>query len=425
MFVDKAVVQLKAGDGGKGAVSFRHEKFIDKGGPDGGDGGDGGDIVLEASRNQNTLAAFRFQKQIKAPSGGPGSKRRKHGRSGEDRIVAVPVGTSVVDLEGKLLADLTQDGEKIIVAKGGKGGFGNAHFVSSTRQVPRVAEKGEEGEEKEVIFELKMIADVGLVGLPNAGKSTFLASVSNAKPEIASYPFTTLTPNLGVVDVGGDSSLLIADIPGLIEGASQGKGLGDEFLRHVERTGVLLHLIDAYHEDIAGAFKTIWEELKAYRIDLTKRPHIVALTKVEGLDEEIIADRVKELKKAVPKGVEITAISSQSKQNINDLLFKMRKIVEKEHQKLKKQESKKNSLPVLSISDEEAWHIKKSGKVFVVTGKKVERFAKRTDFESFHGVQRMRDIMKKMGIMHGLVRAGIEPDQTIQIGDPKIGSLEY
>jgi GTP-binding protein len=425
MFVDKAVVQLKAGNGGHGAVSFRHEKFIDKGGPDGGDGGDGGDIILEASWNQNTLAAFRFQKQIKAPAGGPGSKRRKHGRSGEDLVVAVPVGTSVVDLDGTLLADLTEDGERIIVAKGGNGGFGNAHFVSSTRQAPRVAEKGEEGEDKQVIFELKMIADVGLVGLPNAGKSTFLASVSNAKPEIANYPFTTLTPNLGVVDVGDSSSLLIADIPGLIEGASQGKGLGDEFLRHVERTGVLLHLIDAYHEDITGAFKTIWDELKAYRIDLTKRPHIVALTKVEGLDEEIIADRIKELKKAVPKGVEITAISSQSKQNISELLFKMKKIVEKERTKLKNQESKKESLPVLSISDEEAWHIRKSDKLYIVTGKKVERFAKRTDFESFHGVQRMRDIMKKMGIMHGLIRAGIEPEQKIQIGDPKIGSLEY
>ena len=276
MFVDKAVVQLKAGDGGNGAVSFRHEIYVDKGGPDGGDGGNGGDIILQASRNQNTLAAFRFHKLLTAQLGQPGSKRRMHGRNGRDLLVQVPVGTAVVDLDGKLLIDITEDGQKVIIASGGKGGFGNAHFVSSTRQAPRIAEKGELGEEKELVLELKMIADVGLVGLPNAGKSTFLASVSNAKPEIASYPFTTLTPNLGVVDVGDNSSLLIADIPGLIEGASEGKGLGDDFLRHVERSGVLLHLVDAYNDDVQIAFKTIYEELKAYKIDLTKRPQIVA-----------------------------------------------------------------------------------------------------------------------------------------------------
>ena len=210
MFVDKVLVQVKAGDGGDGAVSFRHEIYVDKGGPDGGDGGDGGDVIFQASRNQNTLAAFRFQKLVKADSGKAGSKQRKHGRSGADSIVQIPVGTSVVSQQGEVLADLTQDGQKVIVARGGKGGFGNAHFTSSTRQVPRVAEKGEEGDELELVLELKMIADVGLVGLPNAGKSTFLASTSNARPEIADYPFTTLTPNLGVVDIGDSSSLLIA-----------------------------------------------------------------------------------------------------------------------------------------------------------------------------------------------------------------------
>lgn len=425
MFVDKVLVSLKAGDGGDGAVSFRHEKFIDKGGPDGGDGGDGGDIILEASRNQNTLAAFRFQKRLQAEHGKPGFKRRKHGKSGENLLVQIPVGTTVLSTDGKVLADLTQDGQRAVVAKGGKGGFGNAHFVSSTRQVPRVAEKGEPGDEKELVLELKMIADVGLVGLPNAGKSTFLASVSNAKPEIANYPFTTLTPNLGVVDLGKNSSLLIADIPGLIEGASRGKGLGDEFLRHVERTGVLLHLIDAYHDDIAAAFKTIQGELKAYKVDLTKRPQIVALTKVEGLDDEITADRIATLKKVVPKGIEVTAISSQSKQNIKDLLYKLKVKVDAERAKQHAKEESKAKLPVLTISDEEAWKIEKTDKGFVVTGKKIERFARRTDFDSYHGVQRLRDIMKKMGIMHGLLRQNIEPGAKIIVGNPDIGTLEY
>lgn len=425
MFVDKVIVKLKAGDGGNGAVSFRHEKYIDKGGPDGGDGGNGGNIIFQASRNQNTLAAFRFQKELKATPGQAGSKRRKHGRSGEDLVVQIPVGTSIIDNTGKILLDLTEDTQKALVARGGKGGFGNAHFISSTRQAPKVAEKGELGEELELTLELKMIADVGLVGLPNAGKSTFLASVSNAQPEIANYPFTTLIPNLGVVDVGDDTSLLIADIPGLIEGASNGKGLGDEFLRHVERSGALLHLIDSYNDDVGLAFKTIWNELKSYKIDLTKRPQIVALTKIEGLDDEIVNDLVASLKKVVPKTVNVVAISAQSKQNVPELLFKLRGIVAKERAKLEVVQAQKDELPILTISDEEAWHIKKTKNGFVVTGRKIERFAHKTDYENFHGVQRLRDIMKKMGIMHGLVRQDIEPGDTINIGDPTIGTLEY
>lgn len=425
MFVDKVQVNLKAGDGGDGAVSFRHEKFIDRGGPDGGDGGHGGNIILEASRNQNTLAAFRFQKRLTAEPGKPGFKRRKHGRNGKDLVVAIPIGTTVVSVDGNVLADLTEDGQKVIVASGGKGGYGNAHFVSSTRQVPRVAEKGEEGEEKELVFELRMIADVGLVGLPNAGKSTFLASVSNAKPEIADYPFTTLTPNLGVVDLGKNSSLLIADIPGLIEGASKGKGLGDDFLRHVERTGALLHLVDSYHDDIAGAFKTIQKELKSYKVDLTKRPQIIALTKIEGLDEEIIADRIKEVKKVAPKGVLVTAISSQSKQNVQELLYQLMTLVDSERAKNQEEVKKADKLPVLTISNEEAWQVEKTDKGFVVTGRKIERFARRTDFDNYHGVQRLRDIMKKMGIMHALARAKIEAGQKIIIGQPEIGRVEY
>ncbi len=425
MFVDLASVGLKAGDGGNGVVSFRHEKFIDRGGPDGGDGGKGGDIVLIASRNQNTLANFRFKKEIKADNGQPGSMRRKHGRSGEDLIIAVPVGTSVILDDGTTTADLTLDNQKFVVARGGKGGFGNAHFVSSTRQAPRVAEKGENGDELTVTFELKMIADVGLIGLPNAGKSTLLSVVSNAQPEIANYPFTTLTPNLGVVDIDNQNSLLFADIPGLIEGASEGKGLGDEFLRHVERTRVLLHLVDAYQDDIVGAYKTVLAELAAYKVDLSERPQIVLLTKIDGLDAEIIADRVSELKKVLPKNTNILPISAQSKLGLKDLLFAVKKLVSKIQFEAKADENTKDTLPILTIPIVDAWKVTKTKDGFVVTGKKIERFAVRTEFTSFHGQQRLRDIMKKMGIMHELRRRGIEPDAKIIIGKPAIGTLEY
>jgi GTPase len=415
MFVDKVQVQVKAGDGGDGAVSFRQEKFVDKGGPDGGDGGHGGDIIFEASRNQDTLASFRFQRRLEAESGKPGFKTKRHGRSGKELVVAVPVGTVVVDAEGKTLVDLTHDGQKAVIALGGRGGFGNAHFTSSTRQTPRVAEKGEEGEEMELTLELKMIADVGLVGLPNAGKSTLLSVVSNARPEIANYPFTTLTPNLGVVDVD-KTAILMADIPGLIEGASQGKGLGDEFLRHVERTLVLVHLIDAYQDDITGAYKTICDELKAYRVDLSGRKQVVALTKIDGLDEEIVNDRLNELKPVIPKGTKLFAISSISGQGTKELLRAVKEAVVKERAKIDKVVKKEASeVPVLTLKTEDAWKVDKTKEGFVVSGKKIERFAARTDFDNFHAVQRLRDIMKKMGIMHQLRRQGIEPEDKIII----------
>jgi GTPase len=417
MFVDVAQVKVKAGDGGKGAVSFRHEKFIDRGGPDGGDGGKGGDVVLLASNNQNTLANFRFQKEIVAPAGKPGTMRKKHGRSGQDLVVKLPVGTTVLAEDGTVLIDLTEPNQKAIIARGGKGGFGNAHFVSSTRQAPRVAEKGEAGEELTLTLELKMIADVGLVGLPNAGKSTLLSVISNAKPEIANYPFTTITPNLGVVDIDKESSLLFADIPGLIEGASKGKGLGDDFLRHVERNVMLLHLIDSYQEDIVQAYKTIQDELRAYKIDLSRRPQIVAITKVDGLDEEIVADIKAKLQKVVPKGTGIFAISAQSKQGLKELLYAIKKTVIKERKRLSEIVEEDAGLPVLTISNKDSWRVTKTGSGFMITGPKIERFAARTDFESYHGVQRLRDIMRKMGIMHELTRRGIESGDDIIIAN--------
>lgn len=423
MFVDKVQVSIKAGDGGNGVVSFRHEIYVDKGGPDGGDGGKGGDVIFVASRNQNTLAAFRFQKEIVAESGKSGSKRKRHGKSGKDLEVPVPVGTAIYDEAGNLLADLFHDGDRAVVAKGGDGGFGNAHFTSSVRQTPRIAEKGEPGEELSASLELKMIADVGLVGLPNAGKSTFLASTSNAKPEIANYPFTTLKPNLGMVDVGGETSLLFADIPGLIEGASEGKGLGDEFLRHVERTAVLVHLIDIYNESVVDAYQTIQAELKSYKVDLTKRPQIVALTKIEGFDEEMLQDRVAELRTVVPKTTKVKAISAPSKQGVSELLFEVARLVKKSREKEAAKLPGTEGLPIITMKKDDSWTVKKLDGGWKITGKKVEKFAARTDFESEHGEQRLRDIMKKMGIMNKLIKDGIEPGDAIIIG--KYGRIDY
>lgn len=423
MFVDVAQVKVKAGDGGNGIVSFRHEKFIDRGGPDGGDGGKGGDVVFVASRNQNTLANFRYQKELLAENGKPGAKRRQHGRNGKDLIVEVPVGTSVLDEKGQIAADLTSDDQRVVIAQGGKGGFGNAHFASSTRQAPKVAEKGEPGEERTFSLELKMIADVGLVGLPNAGKSTLLSVISNARPEIANYPFTTLTPNLGVVDIDSDTSLLFADIPGLISGASQGKGLGDEFLRHVERTLVLVHLIDLYQDDVSEAYKTIQAELKAYKLNLSTRPQIVVLSKADGLDADIIADIQKQLKKILPKGTQLLAVSAHSKAGISELLFAIKDMVTREKERLSREAADTNPVvPVLTISNSDSWKVTKTTDGFMVSGPKIERFAAKTDFGNYHALQRLRDIMRKMGIVHELNRQGIAAGQRIEIGGQ---SFEY
>lgn len=421
-FVDNVRVKVTAGKGGDGKMSFRHEKFISKGGPDGGDGGDGADVVLVASRNQNTLAAFRYQKEIIAEHGQSGGKSRKHGRSGKDLLVAVPVGTVATTTEGTVVADLTHDGQRAVIAQGGRGGFGNAHFVSSRRQTPKFAEKGEPGDELELRLELKMIADVGLVGLPNAGKSTLLSKLSNARPEIADYPFTTLTPNLGVVDIDKSTSVLFADIPGLIEGAAEGKGLGHDFLRHIERTAVILHLIDAYTENVAEVYQTIRAELQAYEPTMAERPEIIALTKVEGLDEEIIDDLTAQLQRVAAKDTPIYAISSQAGTNLKPLLFAIKDEVTKV--RAEQPDIVESTVPVLKLTDtSDAYEIDQDGDTFTVTGERIERFGRRTDFESEEGVQRLRDIMRRAGIMHALERQGIEPGNTIQIG--KAGSFIY
>jgi GTP-binding protein len=427
MFIDTAKVFIQAGKGGNGNVSFRREIYVDKGGPDGGDGGKGGDVIFEATENLNTLIDFRFKPELKAKDGGNGSKSNRHGRSGDDYIVKVPMGT-IVRKDGAIIADLTKHGERVVIAVGGDGGFGNAHFKSSVRQTPRIAELGEAGQVFDATLELKLLADVGLVGFPNAGKSTFLSVVSNARPEIADYAFTTLTPNLGVADID-DGSLLIADIPGLIEGASEGKGLGDAFLRHVERTAVLLHLIDAYTEDIAAAYKTIRTELANYSAELILRPEVIALTKTEGLDEDMINMQIDALRKEVGVKVEIFAISSTAHKGLVDVLRALRKKVLATRSIEEEIASSDDEIPVISLNNNQianAWVVKKDDETghFVVTGDKIEKFARRTNFDNFEGVNRLRDIMKKLGVTHELNRAGAVGDSIIEIAEKEFPLLE-
>ncbi|MBP5647758.1 GTPase ObgE [Candidatus Saccharibacteria bacterium] len=458
MFVDKARVSLKAGKGGNGAVSFRHEIYIPKGGPDGGDGGKGGDIIFRADKDTNTLIDFRFTPILEAENGKNGSGQRSAGRSGKDLIIEVPIGTCVykVNQERIFLADLVEDGQEAIIAKGGDGGFGNAHFKSSTRQTPIIAEVGEPGEEFEAELELKSMADVGLVGLPNAGKSTFLSVVSNAKPEIADYPFTTITPNLGVATID-EKDLLIADIPGLIEGASEGKGLGHDFLRHVDRTAVLLHLVDIYNDDAGEAYQIIRNELDKYS-DLKDRPEIVALTKCEGVDEDIIKMQMSSILAKNPNA-QIFPISAQAHQGLTEVLRELKQVydvsIEQAKTKFVQDESFEtvrdngsdtaseprndgrersgsrkihlNDVPTISLSKDalkDTWKVEKKDDKFVVTGEKIEKFARRTDLNNYASVNRLRDIMKKMGIRAELTTQGAKPDSIISIAGKEFTLVE-
>src|SRR6201991_4409210 len=320
-FLDEAKVYIRSGDGGNGCVSFRREKFIEFGGPDGGDGGRGGDVVAECDEGLNTLFDYRYQQHFKAKTVVHGMGKNRTGANGASMVLKVPKGTQIFDEDNEtLLADLTDLGERVVLAKGGNGGFGNLHFKSSTNRAPRHANPGLPGEELTIWLRLKLIADAGLVGLPNAGKSTFLAAVSAAKPKIADYPFTTLHPNLGVVRAG-DTDFVLADIPGLIEGAHEGAGIGDRFLGHVERTGVLIHLIDGTEEDVKLAYKTIRAELAAYDEALAEKPEILVLNKIDALSDEDVKEKVKVLKRA--SKAEVMTASGVTGKGVEAVLYRV------------------------------------------------------------------------------------------------------
>lgn len=416
MFADTAEVMIVAGKGGRGVVSFRHEKYVDKGGPDGGDGGKGGDVIFVADNNVNTLASFRFKPELRAGDGEAGGKRRRHGADGVDKLVKVPVGTAVYR-DGRLVAELTTSGQRRVVAFGGAGGFGNAHFKSSTRQTPRVAEVGEKGDSFLAKLELKLVADVGLVGFPNAGKSTFLSVVSNARPEIANYAFTTLTPNLGVADIDG-RSLLIADIPGIIEGASRGKGLGLEFLRHIERTSVILHMIDVATEDVVESYQVIRRELVQHSAALVTKPEVIALTKIDTVPESTVKQQLEHLRRVTKSP--IYPISAPAHLGILELLRRLAEMVEQQKAKQapidKTDVSSRVEIKLDSRQLATSWWVsRRDDGSYLVTGEKIERFAERTDFASEFSINRLRDILAKLNIIAELVKQGATGESVIEI----------
>lgn len=424
MFVDYVKIYVKAGDGGDGAVSFRREKFVPRGGPDGGDGGAGGDVILVAAPDVHTLSDYRFEKHHKAESGENGRGARKSGRDGADLVLKVPPGTVVKDAEtGEVLCDLVRPGQKFIAARGGLGGRGNFHFRSSVRQAPRFAEKGEPGEERWLILELKLIADVGLVGFPNAGKSTLISRVSGAKPKIANYPFTTLVPNLGVVDLEDGRGFVMADIPGLIEGAHAGAGLGHHFLRHISRCKVLVHLVDLApfeERDPVHDFEVIERELALYDPELAVRPRLVAGNKI---DMPGAAEKLELLRKELePKGYKVFGISAVTGEGVDQLLQAIVKVVE--------QARAEEALDVepMDFEDEterkrrrrrriESFDVVVDSGEYVVLGEELERLASMTDIENREALERFYGILKKAGVIKKLVAMGVSEGDTVRIGD--------
>ncbi len=423
MFVDLLKVKVKAGDGGNGLVGFRREKYVERGGPDGGNGGNGGSVVFEADKNEYDLAEFNFLKLIKADDGQAGGGSNKKGRSGRDIIVRVPLGTLILDDETEeIVADLVDHRQQVVAATGGEGGFGNAHFKSSTNRTPLVAEKGLKGQVRTLRCELKLLAEAGLVGLPNAGKSTFLRAVTKARPKVGAYPFTTLEPHLGVSRNG----CLIADIPGLIAGAAEGKGLGHQFLRHVERSLVILHLVDCQGDGLIADYQQISDELEAYNPELLKRPRLLVLTKVEMLEPKILKQRQDQLRKKIAKDIKIYAISSLANLNLDLLLKDLKKAISGARAELRVAEAAQLERPgavVFSLkNDGSEFLVEQNGGRFVIHGTKIEIFALKTDFDNFHARQRLLDIMFKMGITKQLLAASYE-DEPIVFGKEGVGVL--
>lgn len=393
-------------------VHFRREKFVPLGGPDGGDGGRGGNLIFEVKATLNTLSAFRQNEKFKAEDGKKGGGSEKSGRSGDNRIIYVPPGTVLYDAEtGDLLGDLTTPGQQLLVCKGGRGGLGNQHYATSRNQAPRTAERGEPHEEKMIRLELKLIADIGIIGLPNAGKSTLLAALTNAKPKIGDYPFTTLEPNLGVAKIDDDATVVLADIPGLIEGAAEGAGLGHDFLRHIQRTRVLIHMLDGLSEDPLADYSQINTELALFDPKLATKPQIVALNKIDQPD---VQERLKEIKASFKKKkIELFTLSAMTRTNTRDILIAA-------HQKLADMpvETVEESLPIYKPDvDPNLFEIiREDNGDWRVTGVAIERSAKMTYFEHDGSLRRFQKMLEKLGVDKALREAGIEEGDTVFIG---------
>lgn len=411
MFIDKCKIFVKAGDGGDGCISFHREKFVPLGGPDGGDGGKGGDVIVKAWATLRTLHDLKIRPHYKAKNGKHGLGDNKYGKSSPPLFIYVPVGTVIQRADsGKIIADLVQDGQEIIIARGGRGGRGNAKFKTATRRAPRIAERGEPGEEVTLSLELKLLADVGIIGYPNAGKSTLLSHISKAKPKIADYPFTTIAPNLGVVSLGEGHGFVVADIPGLIDGAHAGVGLGDEFLRHVERTKVLIHLVDIFGFDNKSGWEnylSINKELKLYNLKLAQKPQIIALNKMDLTDAQ---EKLKEFKKHL-KNKKIYPISAQSGAGLKELLSAVN-----EELKTAPEPESINIEQTEELIFNQGFEIVKDGSVFTITGKQVEKIVAMTRTEEEEALFRMHNIFKKIGLDKALKEAGIKPGDTVRIG---------
>lgn len=416
MFTDYAKIIIKSGDGGNGAVSFRREKYVAAGGPDGGDGGRGGSIYFIVDPDSNTLVDFRFKKKFKAENGKNGEGARRYGKSGEDLYVKVPIGTLIKDAEtGKIIADLSHKGQKELILPGGRGGKGNSHFATSTRQAPRFSQDGEKGIEKEVILELKLLADVGLIGFPNVGKSTFLSKTTSATPKIADYHFTTLEPNLGVVKNDYGESFVIADIPGIIEGASNGTGLGLQFLRHIERTRLLLHVIDV--SGIEGRnpvddFKTINEELKSYSEKLSKRKQIIVANKIDSMQDENLYNDLEKLAKE--NNMEIFKISAVTGKGISELLKRVSQVL-KELPKEELYDEVEDKKVYTLQEEQEGFTIKKEDGIFVVDGPAVDRVMRRVNLEDNESMYYFQKCLDSLGVNQKLKEAGVQEGDTVDI----------
>ena len=423
MFSDKVRIFIKSGKGGDGHVSFRRELYVPAGGPDGGNGGHGGDIIFQVDKGLNTLGDFRHNSKYIAQSGEEGGKKRCTGKNGEDLIIKVPEGTVIYDDEsGKVIADMSGDNMKETILKGGRGGKGNMNYATATMQAPQYAQPGQEAKELWVRLELKCIADVGLVGFPNVGKSTFLSRVTNARPKIANYHFTTLNPNLGVVDIDGGKGFVIADIPGLIEGASEGVGLGHQFLRHIERTKVIIHIVDAAStegRDPIADIKAINAELEAYNPDLLKRPQVIAANKIDAIYDDGSGTNPVELIKAAfePEGIKVYPISAVTGQGVKELLYAVRELLDNFPDDVVIFEKEFDVDELLDNSDDNYnVYIDENG-VFIVEGERIDKMLGYTNLESEKGLNFFQKFMKSSGAIDRLEELGIEEGDTVRVGD--------